>query len=83
MHQRVRCATCHHWTDSLLVWAAGDCCPRCNTPMRLGEADGQEAESLPDSPRDPAPVGWRPGERGRRPPGRLGSPSRFGERQPR
>lgn len=33
MHQRVRCPHCHHWTDALLVWAAGDCCPSCNTPM--------------------------------------------------
>ena len=33
MHQRVRCPHCHHWTDALLVWAAGDCCPTCNTPI--------------------------------------------------
>jgi hypothetical protein len=33
MHQRVRCPECHHWTDALLVWAAGDCCPNCNAPI--------------------------------------------------
>lgn len=33
MRQRVRCPHCHHWTDALLVWAAGDCCPSCNAPM--------------------------------------------------
>jgi hypothetical protein len=33
MFQRVRCPHCHHWTDALLVWAAGDCCPSCNAPM--------------------------------------------------
>jgi hypothetical protein len=33
MHQRVRCPHCHHWTDALLVWAAGDCCPNCNAPI--------------------------------------------------
>ena len=33
MRQRVRCPHCHHWTDALLVWAAGDCCPSCNTPI--------------------------------------------------
>jgi hypothetical protein len=30
MNQRVRCPHCHSWTDALLVWAAGDCCPSCN-----------------------------------------------------
>lgn len=35
MHQRVRCAHCHSWTDSLLVWAAGDCCPNCNESMTV------------------------------------------------
>ena len=33
MHQRVRCPECRHWTDALLVWAAGDCCPTCNAPI--------------------------------------------------
>ncbi|HWX86551.1 MAG TPA: hypothetical protein VNX67_00085 [Solirubrobacteraceae bacterium] len=33
MHQRVRCPKCRHWTDALLVWAAGDCCPSCNAPI--------------------------------------------------
>jgi hypothetical protein len=33
MHQRVRCPHCHRWTDALLVWAAGDCCPTCNAPI--------------------------------------------------
>ncbi len=67
MHQRerVRCPYCHHWTDALLIWAAGDCCPFCNTPMtELGEADQRST-----------------GERSLRPPpGLPGSrPDRFGE----
>ncbi len=33
MNQRVRCAHCHRWTDALLVWAAGDCCPSCNAQI--------------------------------------------------
>ncbi|MFZ2113421.1 MAG: hypothetical protein WAU77_06785 [Solirubrobacteraceae bacterium] len=33
MNQRVRCPHCHRWTDALLVWAAGDCCPSCNTQI--------------------------------------------------
>ncbi|HXC23564.1 MAG TPA: hypothetical protein VNU28_03175 [Solirubrobacteraceae bacterium] len=33
MNQRVRCPHCHQWTDALLVWAAGDCCPSCNAPI--------------------------------------------------
>lgn len=33
MRQRVRCPQCHHWTDALLIWAAGDCCPSCNAPI--------------------------------------------------
>ncbi|HEX3692182.1 MAG TPA: hypothetical protein VHU13_02455 [Solirubrobacteraceae bacterium] len=83
MHQRVRCATCHHWTDALLVWAAGDCCPRCNAPMQLGEADERDSGSPAEPPQDQTAIGWRSGERGRRPPNRLGASSRFGERQAR
>ncbi len=74
MHQRVRCAACHHWTDALLVWAAGDCCPRCNAPMRLDEVDESSAE-------ESARRGWRPDERAWRAPGRFGSPNRLGERE--
>lgn len=33
MNQRVRCPHCHCWTDALLVWAAGDCCPSCNAQI--------------------------------------------------
>jgi hypothetical protein len=33
MNQRVRCSHCRQWTDALLVWAAGDCCPSCNSPI--------------------------------------------------
>jgi len=78
MHQRVRCPDCHYWTDALLVWAAGDCCPRCNAPISLGEPmRSSESEASGD---DPNPWGedrpWRtPGRR--RPPRRLGD---LGER---
>jgi hypothetical protein len=33
MRQRVRCSECRHWSDALLVWAAGDSCPTCNAPI--------------------------------------------------
>lgn len=78
MHQRVRCPECHYWTDALLIWAAGDCCPRCNAPIGLGgPADRLSGVDAP-GPRGTAgrgPAGpWRP-------PTGLGSPSRQGERQ--
>jgi hypothetical protein len=45
MRQRVRCPHCHHWTDALLVWAAGDCCPTCNAPIAgLGEERRDDVE---------------------------------------
>ncbi len=48
MHQRVRCAHCHHWTDALLVWAAGDCCPSCNAPMiELSRTSDERSEERP------------------------------------
>jgi hypothetical protein len=76
MHQRVRCATCHHWTDALLVWAAGDCCPRCNAPLQLGETDVEQPEDQTGR------QGWHAGERPwRAPGGRFGAPGRLGERQ--
>jgi len=54
MHQRVRCPHCHHWTDALLVWAAGDCCPTCNAPIAgfdraVDEADDDEQTLRPPS----------------------------------
>jgi hypothetical protein len=54
MHQRVRCPHCHHWTDALLVWAAGDCCPSCNAPL----AQPSVAEEERSQER-----GWRPSGR--------------------
>jgi hypothetical protein len=44
MHQRVRCPHCHHWTDALLVWAAGDCCPACNAPIAGSTREVEETE---------------------------------------
>ncbi len=44
MRQRVRCPHCHHWTDALLVWAAGDCCPTCNAPIAGFGGGREEAE---------------------------------------
>lgn len=41
MLQRVRCPHCHRWTDALLVWAAGDCCPTCNASI-AGFGSGHE-----------------------------------------
>jgi hypothetical protein len=58
MHERVRCSHCHHWTDALLVWAAGDCCPTCNAPMTGFNRAVDEAED----------------ERTLRPPSRLSQP---------
>jgi hypothetical protein len=33
MPELLRCPNCHRWSDALLVWAAGDCCPSCNSGM--------------------------------------------------
>jgi hypothetical protein len=74
MHQRVRCPDCHHWTDALLVWAAGDCCPRCNAPIRLSEPTG--AREGEPSGGDPSPWGEDPPWRT---PGRLRPPRRLGD----
>jgi hypothetical protein len=54
MHQRVRCPHCHNWTDALLVWAAGDCCPSCNASMtRFSQAaDEREGEQSLRPPPD-------------------------------
>jgi hypothetical protein len=41
MNQRVRCPHCHRWTDALLVWASGDCCPSCNAQI-AGFGGGQD-----------------------------------------
>ena len=53
MLQRVRCPPCHHWTDALLVWAAGDCCPTCNAPItgfdRTVDETGDEQTLRPPS----------------------------------
>jgi hypothetical protein len=59
MRKRVRCPECHHWTDALLVWAAGDCCPACNAPIvgfdradrPVGESDDERAR--PETARAP------------------------------
>lgn len=45
MNQRVRCPHCHRWSDALLVWAAGDCCPSCNA--QIAGFDGE-----PERPED-------------------------------
>lgn len=76
MHRRVRCPECHHWTDALLVWAAGDCCPRCNAPIRLGEPSRPgESDAIRSQlgPWDTEDRPWR--ARGRIRPGQhLGGP---------
>ena len=52
MRQRVRCPHCHRWTDALLVWASGDCCPTCNAPIvglggdRRGPEDAEEVPTV-------------------------------------
>jgi|HubBroStandDraft_3_1064219.scaffolds.fasta_scaffold1505975_1 hypothetical protein len=44
MRQRLRCPECHHWSDALLVWAAGDCCPQCNAPIVASPRELEESE---------------------------------------
>jgi hypothetical protein len=73
MHQRVRCKECHHWTDALLVWAAGDCCPSCNAPIagfdraEVGEQSDDEQMSRPPGGLSRSGLG-RLGDRTRIPP---------------
>lgn len=47
MNERLRCPHCHHWTDALLVWAAGDCCPNCNSAMSVPPRDHERGGSEP------------------------------------
>jgi hypothetical protein len=54
MHERVRCHHCHQWTDALLVWAAGDCCPSCNAPMTGLERSAAQPHDEPGSIRPSA-----------------------------
>jgi hypothetical protein len=42
MNQRVRCPQCRGWSDALLVWAAGDCCPSCNTQIASFRGEQEE-----------------------------------------
>jgi hypothetical protein len=79
MHQRVRCPECHHWTDALLVWAAGDCCPRCNAPVNLGEPTlpGEREATAGEPGRR---TGWASNDRPWRTPGRI-RPGALGERR--
>jgi hypothetical protein len=85
MHQRVRCPDCHHWTDALLVWAAGDSCPRCNAPLNLGERTHPgptlpgEREATPGEPG--RRIGWATDDRPWRTPGRIRPGARLGERR--
>ena len=65
MNQRVRCPHCHRWTDALLVWAAGDCCPSCNTQIT---GFGREPDKSDDERALRAPgriLGSRPERTGR------------------
>lgn len=39
MPELLRCPTCHRWSDALLIWAAGDCCPSCNAEMGSAHRD--------------------------------------------
>lgn len=72
MHRRVRCPQCRHWTDALLVWAAGDSCPHCNSPLDL-DVDGQR----PAAGAEPKVGDWRE-DRPWRTPGRIASTQRLG-----
>jgi hypothetical protein len=67
MRQRVRCSHCHCWTDALLVWAAGDCCPACNNPLAGfgGAQDEPERESTVRGPGRIAGSGLEDGEKRR------------------
>jgi hypothetical protein len=46
MNELLRCPHRHRWSDALLVWAAGDCCPSCNGEM--GSASDERLPSLPN-----------------------------------
>jgi hypothetical protein len=78
MRQRVRCLQCHHWTDALLVWAAGDCCPRCNAPMSESDTDPAPHTGGEEPPTETRP--WRSADRPWRSPGWIVPSSRLGER---
>jgi hypothetical protein len=76
MHRRLRCPDCHHWTDALLVWAAGDCCPSCNAPISLTEQEGAERSARPGRAGS-----WGGEDRPWRTPGRVRSPKSLEEQR--
>jgi hypothetical protein len=65
MNQRVRCSHCHRWTDALLVWAAGDCCPSCNAQIAGFDSEREKSDDERVL-REPGRIlGSRPGRAGR------------------
>jgi hypothetical protein len=74
IHQRVRCAHCHTWSDALLVWAAGDCCPSCNAPLGVQPTRAMQPTRAPDELSDKPPRRG-PGRFSKPPPGRMPLPN--------
>jgi hypothetical protein len=65
MNQRVRCSHCHRWTEALLVWAAGDCCPSCNTQITGFDEERPQTDSLRALGEPGRILGSSPGRSGR------------------
>jgi hypothetical protein len=70
MPELLRCPTCHRWSDALLIWAAGECCPSCNAKM--GPAREEHIIDAEHSVRVRPPIGLsRTQEHRLRPRGRV------------
>lgn len=54
MPELLRCPACHRWSDALLIWAAGDCCPSCNAEMGPARQEHIVADGHLERMRPPA-----------------------------
>lgn len=54
MQELLRCPACHRWSDALLIWAAGDCCPSCNAEMRASREERIVSNGHSERVRPPA-----------------------------
>jgi hypothetical protein len=63
MPELLRCPACHRWSDALLIWAAGDCCPSCNAEMGPVRQEHLVTEEHSERVRPPAGLSHAPARR--------------------
>ncbi|MGN6373423.1 MAG: hypothetical protein ACTHM1_10630 [Solirubrobacteraceae bacterium] len=63
MQELLRCPACHRWSDALLIWAAGDCCPSCNAEMGAAHQEHLITDGHSERVRPPAGLSGAPARR--------------------